>query len=659
MLSTRNLGKSYGARNLFSKVTLELNVGSRYGLVGANGSGKSTLLNIMLGNDAPSEGAVVIAPGTRVGSLKQDRFDQDALRIIDVACAGDELVWRALTEQRAIQEPSSTHALSSEQAEQNAIRYSELEELIRAHDGYTLEARASWILSGLGIAPALHRDPLGTLSGGFKLRVLLAQALLGGPELLLLDEPTNHLDILSIQWLQEFLSSYQGCAVVISHDQWFLDNVVTHILDVDYETVTTYVGNYSAFAREKQAIRARKESEIAKTEAVIAHKRAYVERFRYKASKASQAQSILKQLDKIEVEELDDSSRRSPTFAFTQKRPSGKDVLTLDKLCKSYGSKRVLTDITVTLRRGEKLAVIGANGLGKSTLLRIIANTLKQDSGAVVWGHETHVGYFAQDHQEILDDPDATAFEVMDEVLPKEGQGVVRSYLGRVLFSANDVFKPVKMLSGGEAARLVFGTLMAKQPNVLILDEPTNHLDLESIDALMVALKAFEGTIIFVSHDRRFVSEIATRVLELTDHGPQLYPGTYDEYLAHFGNDHLSAEAVVLRAKSEKSKTAAKVPVDRDGNPLSWEEKKRRRNRLQQLPKLRDKALTSMETAEARIKQIDAMYATDGFFERTTPAELRALEQEQTALKAQADKLLHEWESLESELAELSAPGAF
>ena len=343
MLSTRNLGKSYGARTLFQRVTLELNAGNRYGLVGANGAGKTTLLNIMLGLDTPSDGAVIIPARTRMGSLKQDRFHHDDERIIDVASSGDALVWNALLEQKAIEANSETASESS------AVRHSELEDLIRAHDGYTLEARASWILGGLGIHPSLHRDALGTLSGGFKLRVLLAQALLGGPELLLLDEPTNHLDILSIQWLQEFLVGYQGCAIVISHDQWFLDHVVTHILDVDYETVTTYPGNYSSFAREKKAIRERKESEIAQTEAMIAHKRAYVERFRYKASKAAQAQSILKQLDKIEVEELDSSSRRAPTFSFTQKRPSGKDVLTLDKVTKSYGDKRVLTNISATL----------------------------------------------------------------------------------------------------------------------------------------------------------------------------------------------------------------------------------------------------------------------------------------------------------------------
>ncbi len=403
---------------------------------------------------------------------------------------------------------------------------------MRAHDGYTLEARATYILEGLGIPVASHRRPLATLSGGFKLRVLLAQVLLGGPDVLLLDEPTNHLDILSIRWLEKFLAGYQGCAVVISHDQRFLDNVASHVLDVDYGTVTLYPGNYSAFAVEKAATRARKQAEIEKAEAEIAHKRAFVERFRYKATKAAQAQSRLKQIEKIEVEELADTSRRSPRFLFTPERPSGRDVLTVEGVSKAYGPKQVLRDVALTVRRGEKLAVIGPNGLGKSTLLKILVDHLEADAGEVRWGHEARVGYFAQDHREILDDPEMTALDFLWAARPKETTAFVRGHLGRVLFSGEDVDKRVGMLSGGEAARLVFGRLMAEQPNVLVLDEPTNHLDLEAIQALVAALQAFEGTVVFVSHDRWFVSELGTRILEVTPEGPRDFPGTYAEYLA-------------------------------------------------------------------------------------------------------------------------------
>ncbi len=482
MLSTNNLGKSYGARTLFSGVSLKLNAGSRYGLVGANGSGKTTFLNVLSGDDAATEGTVTIPKRARVGVLRQDRFLNDDELIVEVAARGDLAVWEALAEQREL-----------EAGRGDPSRAADLEEIIRVNDGYTLEARASQVLAGLGIPVLQHRSPLAVLSGGFKLRVLLAQALLGGADALLLDEPTNHLDILSIRWLEKFLAGYRGCAVVISHDQRFLDNVATHILDVDYGTITVYTGNYSTFMVEKAAVRARKEAEIAQAEATIAHKKAYVERFRYKASKASQAQSMLKQIEKIEVDELAETSRREPSFAFKIARPSGRDVLELTGVSKSYGDKSVLRDVSLVVRRGERLGVIGPNGLGKSTLLRVAVERLAADRGTVRWGHEVRVGYFAQDHREVLTEPDMRAIDVIQDTIPDAGVAAVRGTLGRVLFSGDDAHKRVSSLSGGEAARLVFGTLMAQQPNVLVLDEPTNHLDLESIDALVRGAAGVRG----------------------------------------------------------------------------------------------------------------------------------------------------------------------
>jgi ATPase subunit of ABC transporter with duplicated ATPase domains len=638
MISTQNLGKSYGARALFEGVSLKLTEGSRYGLVGANGSGKTTFLNILAGDDQPTEGSVGILKTARVGVLRQDRFLRDEEAVLDVAAQGDVVVWDALAEQKRLADGDG-----------DPDRIAELEEVVRVHDGYTLEARASFILEGLGIPLAAHRRPLGELSGGFKLRVLLAQVLLGGPDVVLLDEPTNHLDILSIRWLEKFLAAYKGCAVIISHDQRFLDNVATHILDIDYGTITVYTGNYTAFVAEKQAIRARKQAEIEKTEAILAHKQAYVDRFRYKASKASQAQSILKQIDKIEVEELAETSRRSPSFRFTPERPSGRDVLAIEGVSKAFGDNKVLRGVSLTVRRGEKLAVIGPNGLGKSTLLKIVVGRLEPDAGEVRFGHEVRIGYFAQDHREVLVDPNQTALDFMWAARPKETTAFVRGYLGRVLFSGDDVQKRVASLSGGEAARLVFGRLMAEQPNVLILDEPTNHLDLEAIHALVGALRAYEGTVLFVSHDRWFVSQLATRILEVTPTGPRDFPGTYDEYLERCGDDHLDAEAVVLRAKSEKrAESAAPTPVG-----SAWEEQKRRRNRQKTLPLRRDKVLQAIEAAEARKKAIHDLYASPGFFERTPQAEVSALVAEEAAIGPQVDALMAEWEELEAEIASL------
>jgi ABC-type multidrug transport system ATPase subunit len=376
-----------------------------------------------------------------------------------------------------------------------------------------------------------------------------------------------------------------------------------------------------------------------------------VDRFRYSATKARQAQSRLKQIEKIEVEELADTTRRAPRFLFEPERPSGREVLTLEGVSKAYGDKQVLRDVSLTVRRGEKLAVIGPNGLGKSTLLKIAVGKLDADTGAARWGHEARAGYFAQDHREILTDEAETPLDFMWAACPKEGTAYVRGQLGRVLFSGQDVDKRIGSLSGGESARLVFGRLMAEKPNVLVLDEPTNHLDLEAIAALVQSLKAYEGTVLFVSHDRWFVSELATRILEVTPEGPRDFPGTYNEYLARCGDDHLDADAVVLKEKKTKREEPAKVDVASGG---SWEEQKRRRNRQKDLPARRDKVLAEIEALEARKAAIQARYCVPGFYETTPKSEVGKLEAEETALGPKIDALMTEWEALEGEIATMT-----
>jgi ATPase subunit of ABC transporter with duplicated ATPase domains len=641
MLTITALAKAYGARTLFEDVSLQLNPNARYGLVGANGSGKTTFMRLLAGDEEATGGEVRLGKGARLGVLRQDRFVDDSEIILDLAMRGDAVVWNALAEQHRI----------AREGHPDPGRVADLEDLIAAHDGYTLEARAAAVLEGLGIPQRAHRSPLGTLSGGFKLRVLLAEVLMGAADVLLLDEPTNHLDILSIRWLEKFLAAYTGCAVIISHDQRFLDNVTTHMLDVDYRTITLYTGNYTAFVAAKQLVREQKEAQRTRAEEEIARKRAFVDRFGAKATKATQAQSRLRQIEKIEVAEVPPSSRRAPVLRFTPARPSGREVLEVKGISKAYGDKRVLTDVSFLVARGERVGIIGPNGLGKSTLLKILVEHLAADAGDVRWGHEVRIGYFPQDHREVLDDPETTPLEQLWAKCPAETTTFVRGQLGRALFSGEDVEKKVGKLSGGESARLIFALLAIEQPNVLVFDEPTNHLDLEAIHALVEALKGFPGTVLFVSHDRWFVSELATRIVEITPEGPRDFPGSYAEYLERCGDDHLDADAVVKKTLRAQRETRADAGGDAGG---SWEEQKRRRNRQSKLPALRDKVLARIEAAEARKRAIDEIYCSPGFFERTAKEEIDALETEKTGLGPRIEALMREWEELEREITAAS-----
>ncbi|MBK6519805.1 MAG: ABC-F family ATP-binding cassette domain-containing protein [Polyangiaceae bacterium] len=553
MITISGLEKSFGDRVLFEQVDLQLNAGSRYGVVGANGGGKSTFLRILMGEEHETAGAVAIPKSARVGMLRQDRFLNDEEAVVRVAMRGDEAAFAALDELERL----------AQQDDPDPERLGACDEVLHATGGYGLEARASQILVGLGVDESSLREPLGRLSGGYKLRVLLAQALVGRPDALFLDEPTNHLDIVSIRWLEKFLLGFKGCAVVVSHDHRFLNDVATHILDVDYGTIQQYPGNYDAFLASKVETRDRKEAEVARVERAIEEKKASLERFKAKATKARQANSRLKQLERIEIVRLQPSSRRYPTFGFPIERPSGKDVLELKGLCKAF-REPVLRDVSLTIRREERVAIIGANGLGKSTLLKIATGRLKADAGEVRWGHETKVGYFAQDHRELLSHPEQSAHDYLWGFCPEQPTNYVRGVLGRLLFTKDEVDKKVGRLSGGEAARLVFGQLAVERPNVLILDEPTNHLDLEAIEALVEALSQYEGTLIFVSHDRWFVSKLANRIVELTKDGVRDFKGTYDEHLERFGQDHLSTQRPEPRPKdSRPPKRSPEAPAPR------------------------------------------------------------------------------------------------
>ncbi len=544
MLSTQDLGHEYGGQILFRDANLNLEVGQRYGIVGANGSGKSTLLRLLSGEEDAAHGEVMVSKKARIGVLEQDHFAYEEQRILDVVMSGHTELWDAMVEKEALLENAHEHF--------DEERYVELEDIVTKYDGYGMEARSGEILEGLGIPVEKHTQPLSVLSGGFKLRALLARTLASEPDLLFLDEPTNHLDILAISWLEVFLQRFKGCAVVVSHDLEFLDRICTVIIDVDYERVQAYRGNHSAFERQKKEARERMEKEISSREKEIADHKAFIARFKAKATKARQANSRQKRLEKLVIEPLPKTSRRRPSFRFQGRRQSGKQVLTVTSVSKAYGEKRVLEDVSFGVRRGERLAIIGPNGIGKSTLLEILVGNLGADGGESEWGYEVDVGYFPQDHRAAIGEPDQTVKGAMWEHCPTDGMGPILGRLAAVLFGKDDVDKKLEHLSGGEAARLRFAQLAAIQATVMVLDEPTNHLDIESISALAGALRKFDGTLVFVSHDRWFVNKVATRILEIRPDGITDFQGSYAQYARRGNDDHLDRQEVARKDRARK-----------------------------------------------------------------------------------------------------------
>ncbi len=644
MISISNLEKSFGDRTLFAGVSFQLNAGERYGLVGANGSGKTTLLRILSGDLVPDNGTVSLPKRLRLGVLRQDQFLHDDQEILGVALQGHPELWNAMVEKEAL--------LAKAEEYFDADRFTALEDIVERHDGYAAEARAATILEGLGIPSDVHRHPLSTLSGGFRLRVLLAQVLAGNPDVVLLDEPTNHLDILSIRWLEKFLRDFAGVALVISHDHRFLDNIATTILDVDYETVLSYAGNYSDFLKAKVAERDRRVKSIAAREREIAHHQKFVDRFRAKASKARQAQSKIRMIEKKAqgLDELPQSSRCYPTFHLGQRRDSGRDVLIVRGVTKAFDRNEVLHDVDLTVARGDRLAIMGPNGIGKSTLLKIVLGQLDADAGQVQWGYETHPGYFAQNHRDEFGAKKGTAEDWVWSFCPDRDFGYVRGAMGRLLFTGDDGKKPLRALSGGETTRLVFARLSIEQPNVLVLDEPTNHLDLESIEALVEGLDAYPGTLIFVSHDRWFVSQLATRVLEIKPDRITDYLGTYDEYVHACGDDHLDVDHVVLKARLGKQRNdpahldASRSAPTSKANPQRELDRCRRRLRT---------VTERIEIAESRVLAIDELFCQSDYSARSRSEEVRELEEERTNLQSELGELLTDWESIEDEVETL------
>jgi ATPase subunit of ABC transporter with duplicated ATPase domains len=537
MISVSNVSMRYGAKVLFDDVSTGFTPGKRYGLTGPNGAGKSTFMKILTGEMDPQKGTVVRP--RKFGVLSQDQFAFDAYRVIDTVIMGNKRLWAALAERDRIYE-------KPEMSDEDGMHLGELEGIVGEEDGYTAESDAAILLQGLDIPDEAHERKMSELQGGQKVRVLLAQALFGHPQALLLDEPTNNLDLDSIHWLQGFLNSYDGVLIVISHDRHFLNSVCTHIADIDYETIIIYTGTYDDMVVAKTQIRSQIEAQNAQREKKIAQLNEFIARFAA-GTRSSQVQSRRKEVERLQVTELARSNIQRPFIKFEQKRPSGKHILEVEHLAKAYGDKRVIKNFTASLLRGEKIALMGRNGAGKTTLVNaLLANspTVSEselrstsgyegaflDSGKVIWGHEAGVGYFAQDHKALIQ-PGMTVFEWLHQWDPSASHEEIRGLLGQMLFAREDGNKKTDVLSGGEAARVIFCKLMLQKPNVLVLDEPTNHLDLESINALNISLQRYQGTVLLVTHDHDLIDEVATRIWHFeTDHKITDFKGSYEEY---------------------------------------------------------------------------------------------------------------------------------
>jgi ATPase subunit of ABC transporter with duplicated ATPase domains len=531
--------KQYGRQVLFVDASFQLNPGEKVGLVGPNGAGKTTLFRMIVGEESPDEGDVSVPRKLTVGYFRQDVEEMSGRSVLDEAIAGSGRVGALHHELEALNHAMADPARADDM-DRILARFGEVQEEYEHLGGYALESQAREVLHGLGFDDERIDGDVGALSGGWKMRVAMARVLLGRPEVLLLDEPTNHLDIESIIWLESFLTSLPGALLMTSHDREFMNRIVNRIAEIDGGEITAYSGNYDFYERERSIREANREAAYARQQAMLAKEQRFIERFAAHAAKAAQVQSRVKALEKIEKIELP-KKRRVVEFDFRQPARSGEQVAVLEGLSKAYGRRIVHDGVDLTIRRGERWCVMGRNGAGKTTLLKMIAGTLMPDEGQVKIGASVKLGYFAQQALDLLN-PDLTIWEQIEQDFPQESTGALKNLLGAFQFSGDDVDKRIRALSGGEKTRLVLARMLLDPPNFLVLDEPTNHLDLATKEMLVHALAAFEGTMIFVSHDRAFLKGLSNRVLELggesgTEAQPHMYPGTYEEYVARTGHE--------------------------------------------------------------------------------------------------------------------------
>jgi len=539
MIAFSSVSKQYGRQLLFVEASFQLNPGEKVGLVGPNGSGKTTLFRMITGEETPDEGDISVPKRLTIGYFRQDVEEMAGRSVVDEAIAGSGRVGALHHELEALQHAMADPARAGDM-DGILARFGEVQEEYDHLGGYALEAQAREVLLGLGFDDQRIDGDVGALSGGWKMRVAMARVLLGKPDVLLMDEPTNHLDIESIIWLEQFLKSQSGALLMTSHDREFMNRVVSKIAEIDDGEITVYTGNYDFYERERAIREANREAAYARQQSMLAKERRFIERFSAHAAKAAQVQSRVKALDKIEKIDLP-KRRRVVAFDFREPARSGEQVVTLERVSKAYGSRVVYNGLSMTIRRGERWCVMGRNGAGKTTLLRMVAGALSPDSGEIRLGASLKMGYFAQQALDLLD-PELTVAEQLEKDFPRESIGTLRNLAGAFQFPGDDVEKKIRSLSGGEKTRLAMARMLLDPPNFLVLDEPTNHLDLATKDMLVGALSGFEGTMLFVSHDRAFLRGLSNRVLELGgesghDTHPHLYPGSYAEYVQRTGHE--------------------------------------------------------------------------------------------------------------------------
>ena len=539
MITFSNINKQYGKQLIFVDASFQLNPGEKVGLVGPNGAGKTTLFRMIVGEEGPDEGDVTVPKKMTIGYFSQDVGEMAGRPVLDEAIAGSGRVGELHHEldelQRALADPAQAGEM-----EKILDRFGHVQEEYEHLGGYTLEAQAREVLAGLGFHEDQVDGDAGALSGGWKMRVALARVLLGRPDVLLMDEPTNHLDIESIIWLEQFLKTYPGTLLMTSHDREFMNRIVTKIAEIDAGEIVVYSGDYDFYERERAIRETNQQAAFARQQAMLAKEQRFIDRFRTHAAKAAQVQSRIKSLDKIEKIELP-KKRTVVKFEFRPAPRSGDQVAVIEDLHKAYGPRVIYEGFNMIVRRGERWAVMGRNGAGKSTLLKMLAGAVTPDSGELRLGASLKMGYFAQQSLEVLD-PELTVIEQLQYDFPQDGIGSLRTLAGAFQFSGDDVDKPIRALSGGEKSRLAMARMLYDPPNLLILDEPTNHLDLATKEMLVEKLKNYEGTMVFVSHDRMFLRGLGSRVLELggesgTDRTPLLYPGSYVEYVQKLGHE--------------------------------------------------------------------------------------------------------------------------